>query len=68
MHSTSTENHTDKADDTRGNPRIGTAGELLKVLKEEGIIGMWKDRDDIGDSAEFARELRERATKRSHDE
>ena len=44
------------------NRRIGTAGELLKVLQDEGIIGMWKDRDDIGDSAEFARTLRERAT------
>ena len=68
MHTTSTENHTEETDATRENPRIGTAGELLKVLEEEGIIGMWKDRDDIGDSAEFARTLRERATKRSHDE
>jgi hypothetical protein len=49
-------------------PRIGTAGELLKVLQEEGIIGMWKDRDDIGDSVEFARKLRERATRRRSDE
>ena len=68
MHDTTTENETEATTDKKTNPRIGTAGELLKVLQEEGIIGMWKDRDDIGDSAEFARELRERATKRSHDE
>lgn len=37
-----------------------TAGELLK----SDIIGMWKDRTDIKDSVEFARTLRERASRR----
>ncbi len=34
-----------------------TAGQLRK----SGIIGLWKDRQDIQDSASYARELRERA-------
>jgi hypothetical protein len=37
-----------------------TMGDLL----ESPLIGMWADRDDIVDSAEFARQLRERAAKR----
>ena len=35
-----------------------------RVLLESGLIGMWKDRDDIGDSPEFARQLREQAQRR----
>ncbi len=33
-------------------------------LRNSPLIGMWKDRTDIADSAEFARKLRERADKR----
>ena len=36
----------------------------VRALMESGLIGMWKDRDDIGDSAEFARKLREQAQRR----
>lgn len=36
----------------------------VRALLESGLIGMWKDRDDIGDSAEFARRLREQAQRR----
>ena len=43
-------------------PRTGK--ELLEALIANGLVGMWKDRTDIGDSAEFARKLRERAEKR----
>ena len=68
MHEAMTEHETDETQDTQANPRIGTARELLQVLREEGIIGMWKDRDDIGDSVEFAQKRREQATSRSHDE
>ncbi len=32
-----------------------------KDLLESGLVGLWKDRDDIGDSVEFAHKLRERA-------
>jgi hypothetical protein len=40
--------------------RFITARELLN----SEIIGMWKDREDIGDSSEFARKLREKAQRR----
>ena len=31
---------------------------------ESGLAGMWRDRDDLGDSSEFARGLREAAQRR----
>lgn len=37
-----------------------TLGELLN----SGLLGLWKDRDDITDSVEFARALRARASRR----
>jgi transposase len=43
-----------------------TAKELLKELKRNGLVGMWKDRDDIGDTLEFAHKLRKRASTRHH--
>ncbi len=64
MRDTATRNETDETEATQENSRIGTAGELLLVLQEEGIIGMWKDRDDIGDSGEFARKLRDSTWRR----
>jgi len=36
-----------------------------KDLLESEIFGMWADRVDINDSAELAKELREKAWKRS---
>jgi hypothetical protein len=42
-------------------PRGMTAGELLN----SGFVGLWKDREDIGDSLEFARKLRDRAQRRT---
>ena len=36
-----------------------------KDLLESEAFGMWRDRTDLGDSAEAARELRERAWKRA---
>jgi hypothetical protein len=43
-------------------PRVEgvTLGELL----ESGLLGLWKNREDITDSVEFARELRKRASRR----
>jgi len=35
-----------------------------KRLLESGLVGMWEDRADIGDSVEFARKIRERAQSR----
>ena len=37
-----------------------TAADLLN----SGLVGLWADRDDIGDSSEFARKLREKAQRR----
>ena len=36
----------------------------VRELRESGLIGMWKDRDDITDGASFARRLREQAQRR----
>lgn len=38
-------------------------------LRRSGLIGMWQDRKDIGDSSEYARRLRETAQQRgdAHD-
>jgi hypothetical protein len=41
-----------------------TGQELYRALVENGFIGGWKDRTDIGDSVEYARLLRRRATDR----
>lgn len=43
-------------------PRTGR--ELLQALRASGLVGMWGDRQDIGDSSDFARKLRERAQQR----
>lgn len=40
-------------------PRM-TARRLL----QSGLIGLWKDREDIEDSATYARQLREQAQRR----
>ena len=37
-----------------------TAADLLN----SGLVGLWADRDDIGDSSEFARKLRDKAQRR----
>jgi hypothetical protein len=33
-------------------------------LRQSGLIGLWQDRDDIGDSSAYARQLREQAQQR----
>jgi hypothetical protein len=35
-----------------------------RQLRHSGLIGLWKDREDIEDSAAYARQLRERAQRR----
>jgi hypothetical protein len=35
-------------------------------LLNSGLVGMWADRDDIGDSAEFAEKIRRRWERRDH--
>jgi hypothetical protein len=36
----------------------------VRQLRQSGLIGLWKDRDDIGDSVAYARQLREQAQQR----
>jgi hypothetical protein len=48
-----------------GKPKTGR--ELLAALEAGGVIGVWADRRDIGDSVEIARQLRERAWTRPND-
>jgi hypothetical protein len=43
-------------------PRTGR--EMLQALRANGFVGAWRDREDIGDSVEFARELRRRVWSR----
>jgi len=43
-----------------GKRRGMTARELL----DSGLVGIWADRDEISDSSEFARSLREKAETR----
>ena len=40
-----------------------TASQLL----HSELVGLWKDRNDIEDSADYARQLREQAQKRGED-
>lgn len=40
----------------------GTAGDMLR----SPLFGLWADREDIGDSVEYARQLRARAEQRNH--
>jgi len=39
-------------------PKPKIAGELYTALEEIGFFGLWKDRTDIEDSCDFARQLR----------
>lgn len=36
----------------------------VRRLRQSGLIGLWKDRNDIRDSSAYARQLREQAQKR----
>ena len=38
--------------------------DLLQALRSSGLVGKWRDREDLVDSLEFARQLRQRAQKR----
>ncbi len=51
--------------DNETEPRLKTF--TGKQLLESGIVGMWADRTDIGDSVEFARKLRREAERRTHE-
>lgn len=57
-----------------GKPAVATApmkpqagAELLAEWRSAGVVGAWKDREEISDSSAFARELRERAQRRNRE-
>lgn len=45
----------------RSRPRL-----TVRQFRESGLIGLWKDRDDIQDSSVYARQLREETQRRRH--
>lgn len=45
----------------RTRPRLGLT---VRQMRQSGLIGLWKDRDDIQDSTVYARRLREEAQER----
>lgn len=42
-----------------------TGAEAVAMLEREGVLGAWAGRDDIGDSADYARQLRRQAETRN---
>lgn len=46
-------------------PKPRTGRELLEAWEKSGLVGLWKDRTDIGDSSEYAAKLRRQAEERS---
>jgi hypothetical protein len=38
--------------------------QVIAQWEREGVLGIWGDREDIGDSSEYARKLRRRAESR----
>lgn len=41
-----------------------TPGRTARDLLASDLVGLWEDRSDIGDSASYARQLREQAQRR----
>jgi hypothetical protein len=44
--------------------RVGRRPLTTRQLRRSGLIGLWKDREDIQDSAAYARQMREQAQRR----
>ncbi len=49
------------------NDKSATQPLTARKLRMSGLIGLWKDRNDIADSAEYARQLREKNYKYNQD-
>ena len=50
--------------DSRARAKSGTRELMARDLLESRIVGLWADRDDIGNSLEYARRLRREAEHR----
>jgi hypothetical protein len=48
-------------------PELKTGADVVAYWKANGLIGDWANREDVGDSLEYARELRRQAETRSQD-
>ncbi len=48
-------------------PELKTGADVVAFWRANGLIGDWADREDIGDSLEYARSLRRQAETRSYD-
>ena len=44
-----------------------TGADIVAYWRENNLVGIWADRPDIGDSVEYARELRRQAETRGRD-
>jgi hypothetical protein len=53
-----------KQRDSRARAESGSCALKARDLLESGVVGLWADRDDIGNSLEYARRLRHEAEHR----
>lgn len=53
-----------KERDSRARAESGTRELMARDLLESRVVGLWADRDDIGNSLEYARQLRREAEHR----
>jgi hypothetical protein len=53
-----------KQRDSRARAESGTRELIARDLLESQVVGLWADRDDIGNSLEYARQLRREAEHR----
>lgn len=51
----------------KAKPQSSRRPMTARDLLQSDLVGLWADRTDIGDSAVFARQLRERAERRGED-
>jgi hypothetical protein len=45
-------------------PSAETAIQTANDLRQSGLVGIWADREDVGDSQTYARQLRKQAEQR----
>ena len=48
-------------------PKLKTGADVVAFWRANGLIGDWADREDIGDSLDYSRNLRRQAEIRSQD-
>ena len=48
-------------------PKPRTGAELVALLKEDGVIGMWADREDMKDSTAWVQQQREKVNEHARE-